>query len=144
MPVPLYHTFGMVIGTLGCMTHGACMVLPGESFEPAAVLAAVEAERCTSLYGVPTMFIAALAEPGFERYDLSSLRTGAMGGAPCPVEVMHQVALPHAHGRGHDHLRDDRDVAGVDADGARTTRSPSASPRSAGSIRTSRSRSSTP
>src|SRR4051794_4016263 len=91
VPVPLYHTFGMVIGTLGCVTHGACMVLPGESFEPAAVLAAVEAERCTSLYGVPTMFIAELAEPDFARYDISSLRTGAMGGAPCPVDVMHRV-----------------------------------------------------
>jgi len=91
VPVPLYHTFGMVIGTLGCLTHGACMVIPGEGFEPAAVLAAVEEERCTSLYGVPTMFIAELAEPDFARYDLSSLRTGAMGGAPCPVEVMHQV-----------------------------------------------------
>jgi fatty-acyl-CoA synthase len=91
VPVPLYHTFGMVIGTLGCLAHGACMILPGESFDPRAVLAAVEAERCTSLYGVPTMFIAELAEPDFGRYDLSSLRTGAMGGAPCPVEVMHQV-----------------------------------------------------
>src|SRR4051794_13266410 len=91
VPVPLYHTFGMVIGTLGCLTHGACMVLPGESFEPAAVLEAVAAERCTSLYGVPTMFIAELAEPEFGRYELSSLRTGAMGGAPCPVEVMTQV-----------------------------------------------------
>jgi fatty-acyl-CoA synthase len=91
VPVPLYHTFGMVIGTLGSLSHGACMVLPGEKFEPAAVLAAVEQERCTSLYGVPTMFIAELAEPDFARYDLSSLRTGAMGGAPCPVEVMNQV-----------------------------------------------------
>jgi fatty-acyl-CoA synthase len=91
VPVPLYHTFGMVIGTLGCVTHGACTVIPGESFEPAAVLATVEAERCTSLYGVPTMFIAALAEPNFARYDLSTLRTGAMGGAPCPVEVINQV-----------------------------------------------------
>jgi fatty-acyl-CoA synthase len=91
VPVPLYHTFGMVIAVLGCVTHGACIVLTGETFEPAAVLAAVEAERCTSLYGVPTMFIAELAEPEFERYDLSSLRTGAMGGAPCPVEVMRQV-----------------------------------------------------
>jgi fatty-acyl-CoA synthase len=91
VPVPLYHTFGMVIGSLGCVAHGACMVLPGEGFEPAAVLAAVEEERCTSLYGVPTMFIAALAEPDFERHDLSSLRTGAMGGAPCPVEVMREV-----------------------------------------------------
>jgi fatty-acyl-CoA synthase len=91
VPVPLYHTFGMVIGVLGCITHGSCTVLTGESFEAAAVLEAVEAERCTSLYGVPTMFIAELGEPDFERYDLSSLRTGAMGGAPCPVEVMEQV-----------------------------------------------------
>jgi fatty-acyl-CoA synthase len=91
VPVPLYHTFGMVLGTLACLTHGAAMVLTGETFEPAAVLAEVEAERITSLYGVPTMFIAELAEPGFDRYDLTSLRTGAMGGAPCPVEVMKQV-----------------------------------------------------
>ena len=91
VPVPFYHTFGMVLGSLGCVSHGACIVVPGESFDAAAVLAAVEAERCTSLYGVPTMFIAELAEPGFERYDLSSLRTGMMGGAPCPVEVMKQV-----------------------------------------------------
>jgi len=91
VPVPLYHTFGMVIGTLGCVAHGACMVLPGESFDPGAVLAAVEAERCTSLYGVPTMFIAELAHRELASFDLSSLRTGAMGGAPCPVEVLHQV-----------------------------------------------------
>jgi fatty-acyl-CoA synthase len=91
VPVPLYHTFGMVLGTLASATHGACMVLPGESFDAGAVLEAVEVERITSLYGVPTMFIAELAEPDFERYDLSSLRTGAMGGAPCPVEVMNQV-----------------------------------------------------
>jgi fatty-acyl-CoA synthase len=91
VPVPFYRCFGMVMGTLACVAHGACMVVPGESFEPAAVLDAVEAERCTSLYGVPTMFIGALEEPGFERFDLSSLRTGIMGGAPCPVEVMKQV-----------------------------------------------------
>ena len=91
VPVPLYHTFGMVLGTLACASHGACMVLPGESFDAAAVLETIEAERCTALYGVPTMFISALAEPGFERFDLSSLRTGMMGGAPCPVEVMKQV-----------------------------------------------------
>ena len=91
---------------------------PGESFDAAAVLATVEAERCTSLYGVPTMFIAELAEPGFERYDLPSLRTGMMGGAPCPVEVMRRGALAHAHERGRDRLRHDRDRAAVDADGA--------------------------
>jgi fatty-acyl-CoA synthase len=91
VPVPLYHTFGMVVGNLGATTHGACLVYPAPAFDPAATLAAVAAERCTSLYGVPTMFIAELAEPGFDDYDLSSLRTGAMGGAPCPVEVMKQV-----------------------------------------------------
>jgi fatty-acyl-CoA synthase len=91
VPVPLYHTFGMVIGNLGATTHGACLVYPAPAFDPAATLAAVAEERCTSLYGVPTMFIAELAEPGFRDYDLSSLRTGAMGGAPCPVEVMKQV-----------------------------------------------------
>ena len=89
MPVPLYHTFGMVLGSLACATHGTCLVLPGETFEAAAVLETVAAERCTSLYGVPTMFIAALEQP--DVFDLSSLRTGMMGGAPCPVEVMHQV-----------------------------------------------------
>ena len=89
VPVPLYHTFGMVLGSLGCATHGTCLVLPGESFDAAAVLETVAAERCTSLYGVPTMFIAALEQP--DVFDLSSLRTGMMGGAPCPVEVMHQV-----------------------------------------------------
>jgi fatty-acyl-CoA synthase len=91
VPVPLYHTFGMVLGVLGPVAHGACIVLPSEAFKPEAVLAAVEAERCTSLYGVPTMFIAELAHPEFERYDLSSLRTGMMGGAPCPVELMRRV-----------------------------------------------------
>jgi fatty-acyl-CoA synthase len=91
VPVPFYHCFGMVLGTLACATHGACVVVSGEAFDGAAVLAAVEAERCTSLYGVPTMFIAELAHDGFERFDLTSLRTGMMGGAPCPVEVMKQV-----------------------------------------------------
>jgi fatty-acyl-CoA synthase len=91
VPVPLYHTFGMVIGNLGATTHGACLVYPAPAFDPAATLAAVAEERCTSLYGVPAMFIAELAQPGFDAYDLSSLRTGAMGGAPCPVEVMKQV-----------------------------------------------------
>ncbi|QUD90051.1 AMP-binding protein [Phenylobacterium montanum] len=91
IPVPLYHCFGMVMGNLGCLTHGAAMVYPSEGFEAGAVLAAVEAERCTGLYGVPTMFIAELAHPEFERFDLSSLRTGCMAGSPCPVEVMKQV-----------------------------------------------------
>ena len=88
IPVPLYHCFGMVMGNLGCITHGAAMVYPGEGFEPLAVLETVAAERCTALYGVPTMFIAELNHPDFGRFDLSSLRTGCMAGAPCPIEVM--------------------------------------------------------
>ncbi|WP_420752191.1 AMP-binding protein [Rhodococcus sp. O3] len=91
IPVPFYHCFGMVMGNLACTSHGATMVIPGPSFEAAQTLAAVAEERCTSLYGVPTMFIAELADPGFEGYDLSSLRTGIMAGSPCPVEVMKQV-----------------------------------------------------
>lgn len=88
IPVPFYHCFGMVMGNLGCTTHGATMVIPGDSFDPVAVLRAVEQERCTALYGVPTMFIAELGQPEFDRFDLSSLRTGVMAGALCPVEVM--------------------------------------------------------
>ncbi|CAM2831496.1 AMP-binding protein [Prescottella defluvii] len=91
IPVPFYHCFGMVMGNLACTSHGAAMVIPGPAFEPGSTLAAVQAERCTSLYGVPTMFIAELADPDFETYDLSSLRTGIMAGSPCPVEVMKQV-----------------------------------------------------
>ena len=91
IPVPMYHCFGMVMGTLACLTHGAAMVLPAPVFDPAATLAAIEAERCTALYGVPTMFIAVLGHPDFDRFDVSSLRTGAMAGAPCPVEVMKAV-----------------------------------------------------
>jgi fatty-acyl-CoA synthase len=79
VPVPFYHCFGMVLGNLACATHGACVVVPAEAFDPTAVLETVEAERCTALYGVPTMFIAELDEPGFDRFDLSSLRTGLMG-----------------------------------------------------------------
>jgi fatty-acyl-CoA synthase len=91
IPVPLYHCFGMVLGNLACTTHGAAMVYPAEAFEPEATLAAVQAERCTSLYGVPTMFIAELEHPRFGDYDLTSLRTGIMAGSPCPVEVMKKV-----------------------------------------------------
>ncbi len=91
IPVPFYHCFGMVMGNLGCTTHGACMVIPAPGFDPAATLQAVQDERCTSLYGVPTMFIAELGLPGFAGYDLSSLRTGIMAGSPCPVEVMKRV-----------------------------------------------------
>jgi fatty-acyl-CoA synthase len=91
IPVPLYHCFGMVMGNLACVTHGAAMVYPGEGFDPRAVLETVEAERCTALYGVPTMFIAELNDPEFTRFGLSSLRTGIMAGSPCPIEVMRRV-----------------------------------------------------
>jgi fatty-acyl-CoA synthase len=91
IPVPFYHCFGMVMGNLGCTTHGACMVVPAPAFDPEATLRAVQDERCTSLYGVPTMFIAELAHPDFDSFDLSSLRTGIMAGSPCPVEVMGKV-----------------------------------------------------
>ncbi len=91
IPVPFYHCFGMVLGNLACTTHGATMVIPAPGFDAAATLAAVQQERCTSLYGVPTMFIAELALPDFADYDLSCLRTGIMAGSPCPVEVMRRV-----------------------------------------------------
>ena len=91
LPVPLYHCFGMVLGTLACTTHGSTIVLPGPGFDPGQVLATIQREGCTSLYGVPTMFIAELAQPDLESFDLSSLRTGIMAGSPCPVEVMKQV-----------------------------------------------------
>ncbi|MFJ2564594.1 AMP-binding protein [Streptomyces sp. NPDC088770] len=91
IPVPYYHCFGMVMGNLAATSHGACMVIPAPSFEPKATLEAVQRERCTSLYGVPTMFIAELNLPGFASYGLSSLRTGIMAGSPCPVEVMKRV-----------------------------------------------------
>ena len=88
IPVPLYHCFGMVLGNLACVTHGSAMVYPGEGFDPLATLETVESERCTALYGVPTMFIAELGHPEFKRFDLTSLRTGIMAGSPCPIEVM--------------------------------------------------------
>ncbi|MDI1480794.1 AMP-binding protein [Polyangium sp. y55x31] len=91
IPVPFYHCFGMVMGNLACTSHGSTMVIPGEAFDPLAVLEAVEAEKCTSLYGVPTMFIAELDHPRFKEFDLRSLRTGIMAGSPCPVEVMRRV-----------------------------------------------------
>lgn len=91
IPVPFYHCFGMVMGNLAATSHGACMVIPAPSFDPARTLRAVHAERCTSLYGVPTMFIAELGLADFADYELDSLRTGIMAGAPCPVEVMRQV-----------------------------------------------------
>ncbi len=91
IPVPLYHCFGMVMGNLGCVTHGAAMIYPSEGFEPLAVLQTVQEERCTALYGVPTMFIAELDHPDFSKFDLTSLRTGVMAGSPCPSEVMKKV-----------------------------------------------------
>ena len=91
IPVPLYHCFGMVLGNLACVTHGSAMVYPGEGFDALAVLETVEAERCTALHGVPTMFIAVLDHPDFDRFDLSRLRTGIMAGSPCPIEVMKRV-----------------------------------------------------
>jgi fatty-acyl-CoA synthase len=91
IPVPLYHCFGMVLGNLACLTHGACIVYPNDGFDPLTVLETVQAERCTGLHGVPTMFIAELAHPRFAEFDLSSLRTGIMAGSPCPIEVMKRV-----------------------------------------------------
>ena len=91
IPVPLYHCFGMVMGNLGCMTHGAAMIYPSEGFEPLAVLQAAEREKATAIYGVPTMFIAELEHSDFDQFDLSSLRTGIMAGSPCPIEVMKKV-----------------------------------------------------
>ena len=91
LPVPFYHCFGMVMGNLACTSHGAAMIIPSATFDPAAALTAVQREKCTSLYGVPTMFIAELALQDFASYDLSTLRTGIMAGSPCPAEVMRQV-----------------------------------------------------
>jgi fatty-acyl-CoA synthase len=91
IPVPLYHCFGMVMGNLACITHGSTMIYPSEGFEPAAVLKAVEREKATAIYGVPTMFIAELDLPDFNQYNLTSLRTGIMAGSPCPIEVMKKV-----------------------------------------------------
>jgi len=91
VPVPLYHCFGMVLGNLACLTHGAAIVYPNDGFDPLTVLETVQAERCTGLHGVPTMFIAELAHPRFAEFDLSTLRTGIMAGSPCPIEVMKQV-----------------------------------------------------
>jgi len=88
IPVPLYHCFGMVIGNLGCLTHGSTMVFPSDGFDPLATLETIAAERCTAVYGVPTMFIAEMDHPEFAKFDLSSLRTGMMAGSPCPIEVM--------------------------------------------------------
>lgn len=91
IPVPFYHCFGMVLGNMACITHGSCMVIPGEVFEPEQVMKTVQDEKCTALYGVPTMFIAELEHPAFEKYNYSTLKTGIMAGSPCPIETMKQV-----------------------------------------------------
>ena len=91
IPVPLYHCFGMVMGNLACLSHGACAIFPDEGFDPVSVLETVAAEKCTALHGVPTMFVAETELPDIDNYDLSSLRTGVMAGAPCPLELMHKV-----------------------------------------------------
>lgn len=91
LPVPLFHCFGCVLGALAITSHGACMVIPGEGFDPEQTLQAVQQGRCTALYGVPTMFIAQLAHPRFGAFDLSSLRKGIMAGSPCPQDTMEQV-----------------------------------------------------
>jgi fatty-acyl-CoA synthase len=91
IPVPFYHCFGMVLANMACTTHGSCMVIPGEAFEPEAVLKTVQDEKCTSLYGVPAMFIAELEHPNFDKYDYSTLHTGIMAGASCPVRAMNEV-----------------------------------------------------
>ena len=91
LPVPFYHCFGCVLGNMAAVTHGSAVVIPGESFDPDATLRAIEAQGCTSIYGVPTMFIAQLDHPRFSSVQLETLRTGIMAGAPCPIDVMRQV-----------------------------------------------------
>ena len=124
VPVPLYHCFGMVMGNLGCTTHGATIVYPSDAFDPTHVLETIEAEQCTALYGVPTMFIAELAHPEFDRFDLTSLRTGVMAGVAVPGRGHEGGRRPHAHDRRDHLLRHDRDVAGVDPDAARRLAAP--------------------
>ena len=144
VPVPYYHCFGMVMGNLAATTHGACVVLPGEAFEPQAVLEAVQDESCTVLYGVPTMFIAELDHPDFESLRPELAAHGDHGRLALPDRGHAQGHRPHAHGRGDHLLRHDRDVAGVHADRRRRRRSSTASGPSAASTRTSRSASPIP
>ena len=144
IPVPLYHCFGMVMGNLGCLTHGATMVYPAEAFDPLATLQAVAEERCTALYGVPTMFIAQLDHPEFAKFDLRSLRTGIMAGSPCPDRGDEEGAEPDEHGRGHHRLRHDRDLARLDAMRHRRSGGAARLDGGPGACRTSRSRSSIP
>ena len=138
IPVPLYHCFGMVIGNLACITHGAAMVFPGEGFDPLATLQTVAEERCTSLYGVPTMFIAELEHPDFAKFDLTSLRTGMMAGAPCPIEVMRRCIDEMHLTRDDDRLRHDRDQPGQHADRDRRSAGAAGLARSGACIRMSR------
>ncbi len=112
IPVPLYHCFGMVLGNLACLTHGATIVYPNDGFDALTVLETVQAERCTGLHGVPTMFIAELDHPRFAEFDLSSLRTGIMAGSPCPIEVMKRVVRDMHLSRDHHCLRHDRNQPG--------------------------------
>ncbi len=112
IPVPLYHCFGMVLGNLACLTHGATIVYPNDGFDPLTVLQTVQDEQCTGLHGVPTMFIAELDHPRFAEFDLSTLRTGIMAGSPCPIEVMKRVVSDMHMSRDHDRLRHDRDQPG--------------------------------
>ena len=112
IPVPYYHCFGMVLGNLACVTHGSCMVSPSEGFDPLATLEAVQAERCTGLHGVPTMFIAMLEHPEFARFDLESLRTGIMAGFALPGRGHAKSRRPHAHERGDDRLWHDGNEPG--------------------------------
>ncbi len=138
IPVPLYHCFGMVLGVLAAMTHGAASVLPGEGFEPLAVLETVARERCTALHGVPTMFIAELEHPRFGEFDLSSLRTGIMAGSPCPIAVMRRVVDRDAHAGGDHLLRHDGDQSRSAFRRSPTIRSSGAWAPWAGCIRTCR------
>ena len=116
IPVPFYHCFGCVLGTLCCTVYGAAMIVPAEHFDPEATLNAIESERATTLYGVPTMFIAQLEHPTFAGRDLKSLRTGVMAGSPCPVELMTPRRRSDGHSRDHDRVRPDRNVARHHAD----------------------------
>jgi fatty-acyl-CoA synthase len=109
IPVPFYHCFGMVMGTLGCVSKGATMVVPGEGFEPGATLRAATGEKCTALYGVPTMFVALLDHPDFKSFDFSSLRTGIMAGRALPNRGDEEGQLADEHAGGDDRLRHDRD-----------------------------------
>ena len=141
IPVPFYHCFGMVMGNLGCTTHGACMVIPAPGFDPAVTLQTVQDERCTGVYGVPTMFIAMQNADGFADYDLSTPAHRDHGRLHLPGRGDEALRQRHAHGRGVDRLRDDRDLAGVDARPAATTTSTGVPRPSGACTRTSRSRS---